>query len=134
MLHPSQFEVGDAWIAFRLNDRPIVTLEDGSFNCVSIMDAASCYVFGAEMVPGAGGGDMSQLHARRLLQAALSKSERYPATMFVPEGQFQGALAAEAARKSIAVVSVPESQLLVFTGEAIAGYREHMQGKSGREA
>jgi hypothetical protein len=112
----------------------MVTLEDGSFNCVSIMDAASCYIFGAEIVPGAGGGDMSQLHARRLLQAALSKSERYPATMFVPEGQFQGALAAEAARKSIAVVSVLESQLLVFTGEAIAGYREHMQGKTGREA
>jgi hypothetical protein len=134
LLHPSQFEVGDAWIAFRLNDRPIVTLEDGSFNCVSIMDAASCYICGAEMVPAAGDEDMSQLHARRLLQAALSKSERYPATMFVPEGQFQGALATEAARKSITVVSVPESQLLVFTGEAIAGYREHMQGKSGREA
>jgi len=133
VLHPSQFEVGDAWIAFRLNDRPIATLEDGSFNCVSIMDAASCYIFGAEMVP-AEDEKMSQFHARRLLQAALSKSERYPATMFVPEGQFQGALAAEAARKSITVVSVPESQLLVFTGEAIAGYREHMQGKSGSEA
>jgi hypothetical protein len=98
------------------------------------MDAASCYIFGAEMVPTVGDEDMSQFHARRLLQAALSKSERYPATMFVPEGQFQGALAAEAARKSIVVVSVPESQLLVFTGEAIAGYREHMRGKSGREA
>lgn len=134
MLHPSQFEVGDAWIAFRLNDRPIVTLEDGSFNCVSIMDAASCYIFDAAMVPTAADEAMSQFHARRLLQAALSKSGRYPATMFVPEGQFQAALAAEAARKSISVVSVPESQLLVFTGEAIAGYREHMRGKGGSEA
>lgn len=134
MLHPNQFEVGDAWVAFRLNDRPIVTIEDGSFNCVSIMDAASCYIFGAEMVPSSEKGEMSQYHARRLLQAARSKSERFPLTLFVPEGQCYGTLTAEAERKSITVVSVPQDQLLAFTGEAISGYREHMQGKSGREA
>ncbi len=98
------------------------------------MDAASCYIFGAEMVPAGDDGKMSQVCARRLLQAALSKSERYPATMFVPSGQFEGALAAEATRNSITVVSVQESQLIAFTGEAIAGYREHMHRRSGGEA
>jgi hypothetical protein len=32
MLHPQQFEVNEAWIAFRLNGMPVRTERDGDFN------------------------------------------------------------------------------------------------------
>lgn len=46
MLHPNQFQVNEAWIAFQLNDLPIETMQDGSFNCIALMDAASCFIVG----------------------------------------------------------------------------------------
>ncbi|MCY1381805.1 hypothetical protein D9M69_697600 [compost metagenome] len=51
MLHPNQFTVNEAWIAFRLNDAPIQTDADGAFNCLALMDAASCFILGTEFVP-----------------------------------------------------------------------------------
>jgi hypothetical protein len=45
VLHPTQFAVNEAWIAFRLHRKPIFT-EDGEICCVGLMDAASGYVLG----------------------------------------------------------------------------------------
>ena len=126
MLHPSQFQVNEAWIAFQLNEIPICTEDDGSFNCISLMDAASCFLLGAELVPTME-REPPQSQARRLLQTAWEQKKQYPGTLFVPAGQFQGAMATEATRSGITVVPVQESQLLVFIGEARQGYREHMQ-------
>ena len=126
MLHPNQFKVNDAWIAFRLNEVPICTEQDGSFNCVSLMDAASCFILGAELIP-TGDAEPSQLQVRRLLQAAWAEKKQFPRTLFLPTGQFQNAMTEEAARVGIAVVSVQEDQLLAFIGEAREGYLEHMQ-------
>jgi len=69
----------------------------------------------------------SQKQARDMLTAAWAKKGEFPRTLFVPTGQFQGNLKAEAERLGLAVVSAPEDQLLVFIGEARDGYREHMQ-------
>jgi hypothetical protein len=132
VLHPNQFKVNEAWIAFRLNDAPIHTLEDGSFNCVSLMDAASCYILGAEMVPIAQ-DEPSKLQVRRLLKAAWAEKEQFPATLFLPAGQFQKAMTEVAASLGIVVVPVQEDQLLVFIGEAREGYKEHMQGSANDE-
>lgn len=126
MLHPNQFRVNEAWIAFRLNEVPIDTVQDGSFNCVSLMDAASCYILGAEMVPSAV-VEPSKLQVLRLLQAGWAEHKQYPATLFVPAGQFQAAMTEEAARLGIVVVPVQEDQLQVFIGEARTGYKEHLQ-------
>jgi hypothetical protein len=43
-VHPNQFHVNEAWIAFKLNDAPIPTEADGGFNIVALMDAASCFI------------------------------------------------------------------------------------------
>ena len=51
MLDPNQFNVNDAWLVFRLNDAPINTERDGSFNAVCLMDAASCFILATAMVP-----------------------------------------------------------------------------------
>lgn len=39
MLHPDQFHVNEAWIAFQLNDRPMHTEQDGDFDILAFMDA-----------------------------------------------------------------------------------------------
>jgi hypothetical protein len=46
VLHPNQFRINEAWIAFQLNDAPIETIKDGSFNCIAFMDASSCLILG----------------------------------------------------------------------------------------
>ena len=125
-LHPSQFQVNEAWIAFQLNDAPVHTEQDGSFNCFALMDAASCFILGAELVP-VNEPEPTQIQAKRLFKAGWAHKEQLPVTLFVPKGQFQKILPAEAKRQGISVVPLPERQLLVFIGEAQQGYTEHIQ-------
>ena len=134
MLHPSQFQVNEAWIAFQLNDAPIRTEREGSFNSVALMDAASCFIFGMILVP-VDDSDPSKSELRRLLKMGWAHKRRYPATLFSPTGRFQTVLPAEAKRVGISVVPVQESQLLVFIGEARQGFKERFEGeRANREA
>ncbi|HTV96333.1 MAG TPA: hypothetical protein VME42_10015 [Steroidobacteraceae bacterium] len=125
-LHPNQFQVNEAWIAFQLNETPISTAKDGSFNCICLMDAASCYILGTELI-STSEAEPSQRQARDMLTEAWAKKGEFPQTLFVPTGRFQGTLKAEAERLGIAVVFAPEEQLFIFIGDAREGYREHMQ-------
>ena len=134
MLHPNQFEVNEAWIAFKLNDAPIRTEQDGAFNCIGLMDAASCFILGTAFV-GVNESEPSTSDARRLLKTAWAHKKAFPITLFVPTGQFQTTLPAEAERQGISVVPVDESQLHVFIGETRQSFREHFEdGYSENEA
>ncbi len=123
MLHPNQFTVNDAWIGFRLNDAPIVTERDGEFDCLALMDAASCYIVGMEMYSARAAGP-SKPESRRLLQQGHDRAGTLPSKLFVAEGQIPEALCQEAARLNIEVFIVPEDELLVFIGEARDGFKE----------
>jgi hypothetical protein len=125
-LHPNQFQVNEAWIVFQLNDTPINAGKDGWFNCICLMDAASCYLLGTQLI-STSQAEPSQTQARDMLTAAWAKKGEFPQTLLVPTGRFQGTLKVEAERLGMAVVFAPENQLLVFIGEARDGYREHMQ-------
>lgn len=129
MLHPNQFQVNEAWVAFTLNDTPIQTEQDGAFNCICLMDAGSCFVLANSMVPSER-EEPSQLEAHRLFKAALTHKNRSPSTLFVPNGQFKGNVTAEAQRHGIEVVSVVESELAAIIGEARQGFRERVQNDS----
>jgi hypothetical protein len=134
VLHPNQFQVNEAWIAFQLNDAPVRTEQDGAFNCIALMDAASCFIFDMVMVP-TGKPEPSKLEVRRLLKKGWGAKRQYPNTLFVPAGRFQSVLPTEAERQGIAVVPVHERQLLVFIGEAQQGFKEHFQsGGANSEA
>ena len=130
MLHPSQFQINEAWIAFQLNDAPIWTERDGSFNCIALMDAASCFIFGMVMAP-IDELEPSNLDVRRLLKMGWAHKKQYPTTLFVPADRFQTILPAEAKRQGISVVAVHESQLLIFTGETQQGFKERFQSEGG---
>lgn len=123
MLHPNQFTVNDAWIGFRLNDAAVVTEHDGDFDCLALMDAASCYIVGMEMYSARATGP-SELGSRRLLQQGHGRAGTWPSKLFVAEGQIPDVLCQEAARLNMEVVTVPEDELLVFIGEAGDGFKE----------
>ncbi len=123
MLHPNQFQVNEAWIAFRLNDGPIHTEQDGDFDFVALMDAASCFILSSAPV-SAKIAEPTELESRRLLKQAQAHKKQLPKTLFVPTGQPAQFLAAEAQRHGIEVVRVEENQLLLFIGEAREGFRE----------
>ena len=125
-LHPQQFQVNEAWVAFTLNETPIETEQDGSFNCICLMDAASCYILATGMVP-LHQGEPSRFEARRLFAAALKQGTK-PSKLFVPTTEFKTHLRQEAKRQGIEVIPVAEQQLQAFTGEARESYREHVQG------
>ena len=123
MLHPNQFTVNEAWIAFRLNDAPVQTDVDGAFNCLALMDAASCFILGLEFI-AANENEPSQLEIRRLLKTGQSHKQQLPQTLFVAREQPSDSIGREATRQGISVVQVPESELLIFIGEAREGFRE----------
>jgi hypothetical protein len=124
MLHPNQFEVNEAWLVFKLNTLPIRTELEGDFNCIALMDAASCFILGSTLAP-VGAAEPSKIEVRRLLREAKAHKQQLPRTLFVPSGQFEKLLPEEAARQGIAVVRVPEGELLVFIGEARESFKEH---------
>ena len=129
MLHPKQFKVNEAWLAFKLNELPIRTDLEGDFNCFALMDAASCFILSSAFAP-AGEAEPSRTAVRQLLKEAKAHKRQLPNTLFVPTGQFDSILPAEADRQAIAVVRVPEDQLLVFIGEARESFKEHFGGGS----
>ncbi|MFC1600795.1 hypothetical protein ACFL34_00405 [Candidatus Sumerlaeota bacterium] len=126
MLHPKQFEVNDAWIVFRLNSAPIRTEHDGDFNCIALMDAASCFILGSELVP-ANAAELTAPQFRRLLEAALRHGQQLPQTLLVAHGDAADPLTREATRHSIDVTRVSESELLIFIREARQGFAEQFE-------
>ena len=127
MLHPNQFHVNEAWIVFKLNDAPICTELDGDFNCIVLMDAASCFILSSAAVP-VSAAEPSKMEATRLLDEGQARKQQLPKTLFIPSDQPAALLSAEAKRQGITVVRVPEDQLLVFIGEAREGFRERFGG------
>jgi hypothetical protein len=126
VLEPNQFNVNDAWLIFQLNDSPINTEIDGSFNAVCLMDAASCFVLATTMV-SAHHNEPSELEAARLFRTAWDHKRQFPAELFVPAGQFETVIPAQAERHGVSVVTVPEGELSAFTDEAREGFKEHVQ-------
>ena len=125
MFAPSQFQVNEAWIAFKLNDAPVETEEDGDFNVLALMDAASCMILGSEFVC-TGSSEPSQLESKRLLKGGYSHKQKFPKKLFIPTNQTADLLSVEAERNRIIVARVPEDQLLIFIGEAKEGFQQHV--------
>ncbi len=129
MLHPNQFYVNEAWIAFHLNDAPIQTGLDGNFYCIALMDAASCFILNMTILPN-NEAEQSKFEAKLLLKNAYAQTQVMPKTLFIPSDMSANSLALEAERQKITVVRVPEHQLLLFIGEAREGFKEHFAGGS----
>lgn len=117
MLHPQQFEVNEAWIAFRLNVMPVRTERDGDFNCLALMDAASCFILGSPFIPVTA-PEPTRAQFRSLLKNAQRHKQQLPGTLLIAREDIADLMTREATHQNIDVVRVPESELLVFIGEA----------------
>jgi hypothetical protein len=126
MLHPNQFEVNETWIAFRINNAPIRTEIDGDFNCIALMDAASCFILSSELIPVTA-EESTQVDLRRLFEDAQRHKQQLPKTLFVPDEEVIDLLIREATRQNIDVVRVAESELLIFIREAREGFAEEFE-------
>ena len=131
MLHPSQFEVNEAWIAFRLNDEPIHTEQDGDFDFIALMDAASCFILGFTAVPAAQ-LEPTQLESKRLLREGQAHKKRWPKTLFVPTEQRAQFLVVEAEGLGIEVARVAEERLSVFIDDVRESFWEHLGSRGAQ--
>jgi hypothetical protein len=127
MLHPNQFNVNEAWIAFKLNDAPISTGADGDFNLIALMDAASCFILCTILVP-ASAAEPSKMEVKGMLKEGKAHKQQLPNTLFLPRKMPANILAAECERLGITVIRVPENQLILFVGEARESFRAHLGG------
>jgi hypothetical protein len=124
MLHPNQFKVNEAWILFRLNSAPVRTERDGDFNCIALMDAASCLILGTELISMCV-EQPTRAQFRRLLQTAQLHKQELPRTLFVPTEDTADPMIREARRWNIDVVRVTEDELMPFIGEARESFANH---------
>jgi hypothetical protein len=127
MIHPNQFKVNEAWIAFKLNDAPIITDRDGDFNMIALMDAASCFILSTLSV-SAMAEQLTELESKELLEKGWIHKQDLPKTLIIPNHQVANLLQIEAESQGITVVRVPEDQLMLFIGEARTGFKEHLGG------
>ncbi len=132
MYEPSQFQVNETWIVFKLNEIPVSTVEDGDFDVFALMDAASCFILGQEFIR-VGSLEPSQLESKRLLKAGISRKQQCPKSIFISNNQKASLFSKEAERLGIPVIRVPEEQLLVFIGEARQGFSEYMMNTRSSE-
>jgi hypothetical protein len=129
VLHPNQFHVNEAWIAFKLNDAPIRIESDGEFNLIALMDAASCFILSSLPII-VNVAEPSKIESIRLLKDGLAHKQQLPKTLFIPSTQPANHLTVEAERQGITVVRIPENQLLLFIGEARASFKERFGNRS----
>lgn len=124
MLHPDQFNVNEAWLVFKVNRAPLHTEVDGDFNCIVLMDCASCFILSNESAR-IDDSEPSKAAVRRLFDVAEAHKHELPRTLFVPTGQFAERIPKEAERRGIAVVRVPEDQLVVYIEDARDAFAEY---------
>ena len=127
VVHPQDFRVDETWLVFQLNDVPIRTVQHGDFDCLVLMDAASCYIVAQAMIE-ATADEPSLLECKQLLKEGRAQSGRLPQTLIIPDELRADIVVREAARLRIQVVRMPEARLTILTREARDGFRRHVQG------
>ena len=126
MLHPKNFEINEAWIAFRLNSAPVRTEADGDFNCLALMDAASCFILCSEFIPVTA-REPTRTQFLHLLKNAQRHKEQLPKTLFIAREDAADLMTREATLQNIDVVRLAESELLAFIAEARQAFTEHFE-------
>ncbi len=125
MRHPRDYTVNEAWIVFRLNDAPVGTEQDGDFDIVCLMDAASCYIFGNEFV-AAGLAEIPAPAAERLLETGRGEADVLPRKLLLSSALGAGQFARLAERAGIEAERVPDKDLTAFLSEARRSFREQI--------
>jgi DNA-directed RNA polymerase subunit H (RpoH/RPB5) len=111
---------------FRVNNEPIRTERDGDFNCIALMDAASCFLLGSELIPVTA-VEPTRAQFERLLSNARCHKQQLPKTLYIPLEDVAEVIAQEAGEKHIQVMRVSETELAIFLGEARQAFAERFE-------
>lgn len=125
MRHPRDYSVNEAWIVFRLNGAPIETEQGGDFNVTCLMDAASCYILGSELVTS----DVAcvpMAAAERLIETGRAQANVLPTTLLLSSECDLSEFAEFAMSVGIYAERVPDDELSAFVSEAREGFRKHL--------
>jgi hypothetical protein len=117
--------VDEAWIVFRLNDAPVRTEQDGDFDVVCLMDAASCYILANEFVP-TGRAEVPAPVAEVLIKTARAVGNVLPRKLWLSSALGTGQFSKLAERYGIEAERVPDEDLTAFLSEARQSFRERM--------
>ena len=124
-MEPSDFEVNQTWLAYRINQTPI-RVGGTATDLYVLQDAASMLLFGhALAAPGADGPEPAEVEA--LLESAFDKGKSWPSELVMPGVHRAGSTFFKAAQqRDIAIRSVPESQLSLYIKDTQEGYEEFL--------
>jgi hypothetical protein len=125
VLHPSDFDVDEAWLVIKASPAPMRTDEDGDFDVYVLQDAASMFIFGTVMVPvGSRTGPEDEFDA--LLQDAGRQRRRGPGKiLFAHDDPAMRSFAAVTARAGVSVEFVEDTALDFYTNDVQSGFAEH---------
>lgn len=102
-MYPDQFEINEAWVAFKMFDEPLTLKEGGSVEGVGLMDVGSTCVLNYQLRPV--GTDFSEVEARGFLRnLKVQAAVRPPRKLFISSDVKASGLQAEAAKLGIQVI------------------------------
>ena len=125
MRHPRDYGVNEAWIVFRLNEAPVRTEQDGDFDIVCLMDAASCYILGNEFI-ATGEAEVPAPVAEGLIETGRAVANCLPRKLLLSSALGVARFAGLAERAGIEVERVPDKDLTAFVSEARQSFREQI--------
>lgn len=132
MINPKNYQVNKTWIAFRINEKPLHTQQDGDFNCFVLMDAASCFVVSSAIV-SSDETELSQTQCITMLKKGEILKNELPEELLVPNELCADKLVAEAERQGIKVVRLPEAELnYYYIREARKSFDEQFGGSQNK--
>ena len=126
MSNSNKFAVNETWIVFRLNGPPIRTEYDGDFHCLALMDAASEFILGTQLVP-AGKNEASLLDVKRLLGSGAKHKQVIPRQLLISKEIPAQVISQEAIRLGMEVQIVAAKELVPFTRTAKVGFRQYQE-------
>ena len=129
-MQPSDFEVNQTWLAYRINSAPI-NVDHKEVDLYVLQDAASMFLFGN--VFAAAGTDYPEIkEVEKLLHSAYAKRNEWPTDLLLPGNPGSDNSFAMVARKhGVKVRGVPESQLSFYIKDTQEAYEDFLGGSEG---
>lgn len=134
-MHPRDFEVNQTWLAFRVNQRPILA-EGQALDLFILQDAASMFIFGNAFAAHEDEAP-SEEDVSALLHDAWAKQHVWPGELVLAgKPSRSNAFAVVARQLDIPVRSVPEAQMSFYIKDVQASLEEFLggdaEGETGR--
>ena len=126
-MQPSDFEVNQTWLAYRINSAPI-NVEHKEVDLYVLQDAASMFLFGNAFA--AAGTDYPEIkEVEKLLNSAYAKRNEWPTELLLPGNPgSDNALVKFARKHGVKVRGVPESQLSLYIKDTQEAYEDFLGG------